>query len=273
MTNSNIRHALTARAAGAIPPHTLEEICANSWPALQTTVYDGWLLRYAKGLSKRSNSVWPLYREAAARTVAATPGAPAIDQKISYCEQHYAHLGQPAIFKIAQIGATESLDVELERRGYDRIDESIVQVRDLGRPLGAPPKEVLVEHEFSPVWLEAFEHCSAHADAERRAVARELFARIRTPVVAARVEDGGVCGCGYAVIERGWAGLYAVFVPPERRRRGIGTLVTTALLHGSQRAGAAAAYLQVVADNEPAMSLYRASGFVERYRYWYRIRR
>ena len=38
-----------------------EEISNNAWPALQTIHYDGWILRFANGVTKRSNSVNMLY--------------------------------------------------------------------------------------------------------------------------------------------------------------------------------------------------------------------
>lgn len=39
----------------------IEEISLNAWPALQTIHYDGWILRFAYGVTKRSNSVSLIY--------------------------------------------------------------------------------------------------------------------------------------------------------------------------------------------------------------------
>lgn len=39
----------------------LEELSMNALPALQTILYDGWVIRFADGYSNRANSVNPIY--------------------------------------------------------------------------------------------------------------------------------------------------------------------------------------------------------------------
>lgn len=39
----------------------IEELALNAWPSLQTIVHHGWLLRFAEGYTKRSNSVQAIY--------------------------------------------------------------------------------------------------------------------------------------------------------------------------------------------------------------------
>jgi ribosomal protein S18 acetylase RimI-like enzyme len=48
--------------------------------------------------------------------------------------------------------------------------------------------------------------------------------------------------------------------------------VVAALLADARLRGARIAYLQVTAQNEPALALYRRFGFDTAYDYWYRAR-
>ncbi len=76
--------------------------------------------------------------------------------------------------------------------------------------------------------------------------------------VAAHCEDGG-----------GWVGFRSIEVAPEHRRRGLGLAVMAALVGWGAEQGATTAYLQVVADNEPALALYERLGFRTHHRYRY----
>jgi len=64
-------------------------------------------------------------------------------------------------------------------------------------------------------------------------------------------------------------------VAPAARGRGLGRAVTVAMLDWARAQGIAdaplTAYLQVGADNVPAVSLYRSLGFADAYAYHYRI--
>ena len=37
----------------------LERLAMHAWPAVEVVELDGWLLRYAAGITRRANSVWP----------------------------------------------------------------------------------------------------------------------------------------------------------------------------------------------------------------------
>jgi hypothetical protein len=42
-------------------PKRLEEVAMHAWPALQQMPFDGWIVRFAPGYTKRANSVNPLF--------------------------------------------------------------------------------------------------------------------------------------------------------------------------------------------------------------------
>ncbi|MBY0280309.1 GNAT family N-acetyltransferase, partial [Candidatus Binatia bacterium] len=57
---------------------------------------------------------------------------------------------------------------------------------------------------------------------------------------------------------------------PEMRRRKVATLLLHALAERAARLGARRLYLQVEADNVPALALYAHAGFDAAYGYHYR---
>jgi len=84
--------------------------------------------------------------------------------------------------------------------------------------------------------------------------------------------DGSVAACGLVKIEGDHAGLFAVTTAESLRGKGLGRAIVAALLKEARRRKARLAYLQVTADNEPALALYRGFGFERAYDYWYRAR-
>ncbi len=67
----------------------LEELSMNAWPALKTHLYDGWVLRFANGYTKRANSVHPIYSSTLP-----------VGEKITFCEGLYGREGLPTVFKL-----------------------------------------------------------------------------------------------------------------------------------------------------------------------------
>ena len=75
---------------------------------------------------------------------------------------------------------------------------------------------------------------------------------------------------GICVQDNDLAGLQQVVVAASYRRQGIGIEMVSAALRWARLRGAHYAWLQVLADNQPARSLYDRLGFkpVYRYSYW-----
>jgi len=69
----------------------------------------------------------------------------------------------------------------------------------------------------------------------------------------------------------GWlVGVYLMRTAPQMRRQGLARDIVRTICAWGRYHGAAAAFLQVEADNEGAIALYASEGFAEsyRYRYW-----
>ncbi len=81
------------------------------------------------------------------------------------------------------------------------------------------------------------------------------------------VTDGAArarCGdhaSGLAAVRDDWWGVRSVEVAPEHRRQGLALRVMAALAEWGAEQGATTAYLQVLADNDPALALYARLGF------------
>ncbi len=68
---------------------TIEELSMGAWPALETFVSDGWVLRFSEGYTRRANSVHPLSR-----------GTRRLATKIEEAERLYRERGLTPIFKL-----------------------------------------------------------------------------------------------------------------------------------------------------------------------------
>jgi N-acetylglutamate synthase len=241
----------------------IEELSLSAWPALQTMVYDGWILRFAEGYSKRSNSVNPLYASALS-----------LDEKIAVCEGAYASRGLPTVFKILGCEEHKALDDALADRGYARIDETAVRTLSLALPgpergPGPPCEGVELGSAFDDAWIDAFCACSRVPDS--RGIVGRILANVLPGTIVAGVRAGGeIVGCGYGALDRGCVGIFDIVVREDMRGRGLGRAIVASILERAADLGAGRSYLQVVSGNVPAEGLYDRLGFREAYRYWYR---
>ena len=245
-----------------MPPNArhIEEAALNAWPALQTLIYDGWLLRFANGYTKRANSTTPLYA-----------GSRPLAEKIAYCEKLYQQQRQPAIFRLPSfVEGVDDLDEALAAKGYQRLDETLVQVSDLDWS-AYTQSERAYDILYADHWLPAY-HGMAQGRLDSDAHERILRA-IMSPTCYLTVMDGQAVACGLGVYDRGYVGLFDIVTDAAHRRQGHGEEVVSSLLAWGQEAHEARyAYLQVTADNTPATSLYAKFGFETCYRYWYRVK-
>lgn len=241
----------------------IEEAAMNAWPALQTVLFDGWVLRFAGGYTKRANSVNPTYPS--------TCGD--LEDNVVNCEQVYERFGLPSIFRLTSFGAPAGLDQLLEERGYRFFDRSLVLQRSLPEPLPELREGLSLRDSDVDEWLDRYVALSGSA-LDKRDAHLAILRRIPGDARFATLWDeriGAPVACGLAVAEQGLVGLYDVVTDREQRNRGFGSALVTSLLNWSIDQGARDAYLQVVAANDPAVALYRKLGFREAYHYWYRM--
>jgi GNAT superfamily N-acetyltransferase len=244
----------------------VEEASLNAWPAMQQMLIDGWVLRFSKGFTKRSNSIVPLYPSNAATSSAQTL------EKIRYCENLYAREQLQTVFRLTDIDpSNEILEQQLDARGYRAADPSLVLALDLNSLEGSASNINLNTLED---WLTVY--CALTGmDEPTRTLHRLILNAIGAETGFATLLDQEVgnnkpLACGLGVVEHDLLGLFDIFTHPEHRRQRLGHDLIKSLLHWGSSLGAKTAYLQVVADNSSARRLYENMGFKHIYRYWYR---
>lgn len=251
----------TCEGMEVITPRIIEELSMNAWPALQTTLYDGWILRYSKGYTKRANSINPIY-----------PSTLNINKKIEKCEAQFRVLGVDVIYKLTGDTIPENLDRLLEEKGYKRKDETIVKIIESLDFQEPEMKDVEIRNFLTKQWLDTFCRLLEVSKKNRLILQDMINIMIPEKYLLLLRQEGRVIGCGMGVIEDGFAGIYEIVVDKNIRGKGYGRQLMLNMLKYAYERGARKAYLQVVAANTPAVQLYENLGFKEVYRYWYRIK-
>ncbi len=119
-------------------------------------------------------------------------------------------------------------------------------------------------------WVDAFLRLGGAAPEQRPTLTRMFERMTPTHVFAELRADGQIVSVGLAVAEAGLVGMYDVVTDASLRNHGFGRRLVRQLMRWGRAQGAERAYLSVMADNAPALHLYAALGFRERYVYWYR---
>ena len=244
----------------SVPPSTaaelaLEAVTAQGWQPAETASVGGWLLRADGGFTARANSVLPLR----------APGLP-LEDALAAAGAWYAERGLPLKLQVP-VEARRLLDAELGERGWPAVQATDVlaaRLDLLGRD--APSAAVRLDAEPDDSWLAHYRDGSG-LDLTARAV---LVRHER--VAFASVRDGeDVLAIGRGVVDGGWLGVSALEVDPARRRCGLASAVMAALWQWGREQAATRSYLQVEAENEPALALYERLGYWLHHSYHYRL--
>jgi ribosomal protein S18 acetylase RimI-like enzyme len=237
---------------------SLENRLVNAWPSFDYQTYEGWLLRLARGYSKRANSASPL-----------VPGARLDDGLLDYMVEHFLAENVRPTFRLTSLegpGVHELLD----KRGFLAIEPTQVLTKRVPEECTVDPS-IILEPKVSARWVRETAQ-SYGGDKADDSILIEIVSRIRQKAVFATLDlDDQHVAWGLGVAERGFVGLYDIVVAPELRGIGLGRKVVTTLMAWGRDFGAHTAYLQVRDDNDVARGLYTALGFEPAYRYIHRV--
>jgi GNAT superfamily N-acetyltransferase len=215
----------------------LEHAAALGWPGVEHEWFDGWLLRFGHGCTRRANSAVPLLP------------SPSLDT--GPIAQWYAARGVPPLLaapdRLVRIPAGASTD-----------GENVVMTRQL---TDLPPARGEVSFRALPgdEWL------GLHP---RRVPVDVLTAVVDGEVAFATLAGAAVGRAAITVAPNGtrWVGLSSVHVAETARRRGLGRTLCESMLGWAADRGATRAYVQVLTENTAATTLYRPMGFTEHHR-------
>jgi N-acetylglutamate synthase len=240
---------------------SMEELSLNAWPAHQTMLYDGWVLRFASGYTKRANSVNPLYSSTLA-----------VEEKIPFCENLYQEQKLDVVFKLTSASCPGNLDDLLSARGYQNDSPTSVQVLELASSDAKLARDAELMESLSDPWLDAFCQMSAVEERKRESLQRILLNIVPRHCFATLKVNEKVIAAGLGVLQANQIGLFDIVVDRDFRKHGYGRQIVESLLHCGKEKGAQKSYLQVMLNNAPALHLYSKIGFLEKYQYWYRVK-
>jgi ribosomal protein S18 acetylase RimI-like enzyme len=235
----------------------IEELAMRAWPARTVHLLHGWHLAFGDGLTRRINSVQAVDWDEHAR----------LDDAVHQVEGFYLDRGLPSRFRVTAVSRPEGLDQCLAGRGYVVEAPSDVLLAETGRRQGGAMRDaVSIARAAGPEWRRLWLAQGGDEDARLALLGRlpagTIFALARTAS-----EPSGI---GLAVLDQGWAGIFAMHTAKRFRGQGVATAVLDALIAQATAMGVRRLYLQVEQGNEPAQRLYRRAGFGFAYRYHYR---
>lgn len=237
----------------------LEAAGFRAWPATSVH-YDGaWSVRLTGGHpAKRLNSITPLDPS----------DDDSLTERIARAARRFAAYGRPLTFRISPLAAP-AISAHLDDQGWKRLGESLVMraplsgemvaealhqipLKDMGRFIGAAIAINSLDPALRPGLSEIISSIQPRAG---------LFVL---------EEDGQPVSTAICVHDGDLAGLFEVATQEGRRGQGHGRRTLLSALKWAHSNGANQAWLQVEADNDSALRLYRSMGFDEVYRYHYR---
>lgn len=241
----------------------LEQAAFEAWPAEEVLRLGPWRLRFARGVTRRANSVW------------VGPGRPqqGLPRAIDAVERFYRERSQPARFQLMPFSDPE-LEPLLAARGYAAEEPVSLQLAECARVAELPNREgARCDAELSDGWFEISGTRGRFHGAQSE-VYRALIGRLagRAGFASACDDAGRIAAVGLVVVAAPLAGVFSMLTLPEARRRGLGEAVLGQLARFARERGARLLYLQVDVGNHAACELYRRSGFLESHRYRYRSR-
>ncbi|MER8726453.1 GNAT family N-acetyltransferase [Mesorhizobium sp. M0195] len=231
----------------------------RAWPAAAVH-YDGtWVVRLTAGHpAKRLNSVNPL-----------DPGdIQHIAERIGRASRRFDAYGRPLTFRISPLSGPD-LSKYLDGEGWSIFAESLVMRLPLADAMLDDAMDQIPLRDISRFIGAALK--VSGSDVSLRPGLSEIIGAIQPEAGLFALEAGSEPLATLICVHDGdLAGLFEIATDRSVRNQGHGRHLIRSALKWARLRGAREAWLQVEADNAPALALYRSLGFDEVYRYRYR---
>lgn len=242
----------------------IEEASRLAWPALEEKELSFGVLRYARGVNRRSNcmNVYPLADYEHSDLLRCT-------------ESFFRQRSLPAIVRVLHSHENRELnsrflDSYLASKGYCLETPTNVLLCDL--PISDSANAYVAESVGLVGWLRIWKKIGSHSDEQigvHEITLRKITANPRFLILKDRL--GIAVSCAMGVVNDDVLGIYAVATSTAHRGMGYGRNLLQQLMCWGFSNGAKYAYLQVESGNFAALRLYEKLGFAEFYSYWYRV--
>lgn len=243
-----------------LSPFPIEQATLLAWPALEEITDRSWSARFARGYTKRANSIHCL-------DLADDGDA---GGRINALAGQYGRRGLRPTFRLTPL-AGPAIGAALDEQRWDIHEPSLVLSMPLGKRQYQVPSPTRYFEAADPEWRQV-QGALAGYSLETAILLGSILDQIKVPACGVVVYDKALqpAGAALAVTVGEIAVFLNVVVDRSRRGQGFGRAVMHAALNWTGQMGAGLGAIQVLADNGVALSLYRSLGFADSYGYHYR---
>ncbi len=217
----------------------------------------GWLCRASGGETKRTNSA------------NATLESRSIRDVVGPVAKFYAGRGQPLLFRT--LSFMPEVERELAEKGFQPEGENRTLQADLEGFTCVARAKVESSSKPSTDWISDKIRLTPMG-LKQQQVYRAMLDQLSVPAAFVRiVREGQGVAVAYGAIVDGILVIESVVTDAAHRSQGLGQDLVGSLMTWGRSQGAKTCCLQVIADNAPALSLYKKLGYeaeLYRYRYW-----
>jgi N-acetylglutamate synthase len=248
----------------AIGIDELEGLMVGGMPPLESTHIGDWVLRAANGYTGRANSALSI----------GDPGVPlelAVEQVVSW----YAGRDQPALVQLPhQTGSDPTqtgLGLFLAQRDWHFFLRTSVMTKatPYGEPAAGDTGAVAARVEVSDEPTDDWWHTASSRALDHRDTLGRMLQHVQPAAYLTAYLDERPIGHLRLALSDGWSGAFDVHTDPAARGRGVARALMRRAEQTASERRVPLQYLQVAADNDAAVGLYRSLGWQVHHEYHY----